>query len=48
MAEARTSNSDFKRAYGEAKKQANDLAGEASDAAQEVYGHARDKADDLL
>jgi ElaB/YqjD/DUF883 family membrane-anchored ribosome-binding protein len=47
MAEARTSNSDFKRAYGEAKKPANDLAGEASDATQEVYGHARERAAEL-
>ena len=47
MAEARTANSEFKRAYGDAKKQANDLADQASDAAQDVYEHARDKAADL-
>ena len=46
MAEARTANSEFKRVYGNAKKQASELAGEASDAAQEVYEHARDKAAD--
>ena len=40
MAEARTANSEFKRVYGNAKKQASELAEEASDAAQEVYEHA--------
>jgi ElaB/YqjD/DUF883 family membrane-anchored ribosome-binding protein len=47
MAQARSASSDFNQAFGEAKKQASNLAGEASDAAQDVYEHARDKAADL-
>jgi hypothetical protein len=35
MPEARTPNSDFNRAFGDAKKQAAGAAGEVSDAAQE-------------
>jgi ElaB/YqjD/DUF883 family membrane-anchored ribosome-binding protein len=40
MAEARTSNPDFGRAFGEAKKNAAGLAGDAVDAAQDVYDSA--------
>jgi ElaB/YqjD/DUF883 family membrane-anchored ribosome-binding protein len=47
MAQARSASSDFNRAFGEAKKQASNLASEASDAAQDVYEHARDTAADL-
>jgi ElaB/YqjD/DUF883 family membrane-anchored ribosome-binding protein len=47
MAQARTANPDFTRAFGDAKKQANDLADQAADAAQEVYEHARDQAADF-
>jgi ElaB/YqjD/DUF883 family membrane-anchored ribosome-binding protein len=47
MAQARSTNPDFNRAFGDAKKQASDLAGQASGAAQDVYEHARDKAADL-
>jgi ElaB/YqjD/DUF883 family membrane-anchored ribosome-binding protein len=47
MAQARSTNPDFNRAFGDAKKQANDLADQASSAAQEVYEHARDKASDF-
>jgi ElaB/YqjD/DUF883 family membrane-anchored ribosome-binding protein len=47
MTQARSTNPDFNRAFGDAKKQASDLADQASGAAQEVYEHARDKAADL-
>jgi ElaB/YqjD/DUF883 family membrane-anchored ribosome-binding protein len=47
MAQARSANSELNQGYGEAKKQASDLAGEASNAARDVYEHARDKAADL-
>jgi len=47
MAQARSADPDFNRAFGDAKKHASNLAGEASDAAQEVYEHARDRASDL-
>ena len=40
MAEARTSNPDFGRALGEAKKNAAGVAGDAVDAAQDVYNSA--------
>jgi ElaB/YqjD/DUF883 family membrane-anchored ribosome-binding protein len=40
MAEARTSNPDFGRALGEAKKNAAGVAGDAVDAAQDVYDSA--------
>src|ERR1700751_4027928 len=40
MAEARTSNPDFGRAFGEAKKNAAGLAVDAVDAAQDVYDSA--------
>ncbi|HXW48104.1 MAG TPA: hypothetical protein VEK31_01540 [Xanthobacteraceae bacterium] len=47
MAPARSANTDFARAFGEAKTQAGNVAGEASDAAQDLYDAARDKAADL-
>lgn len=47
MAQARSANPDLSQGFGEAKKQASDLAGETSDAARDVYGHARDRASDL-
>jgi ElaB/YqjD/DUF883 family membrane-anchored ribosome-binding protein len=40
MAEARSSNPDFGRALGEAKKNAAGVAGDAVDAAQDVYDSA--------
>jgi ElaB/YqjD/DUF883 family membrane-anchored ribosome-binding protein len=47
MAQTRTANSDFTRAFGDAKKQAGQIAGEASDAAQDIYDRAIDSASDL-
>jgi len=47
MAQARSVSSEFNQAFGEAKKQASNLAGEASNAAQDVYERARDTAADL-
>jgi ElaB/YqjD/DUF883 family membrane-anchored ribosome-binding protein len=47
MAQARSASSDLNQGFGEAKKQASDLAGEASDAARDVYEHARERASDL-
>jgi hypothetical protein len=44
MPEARTPNSDFNRAFGDARKQAAGVAGEVSDAAQDLYGQAVDSA----
>lgn len=44
MPENRTQNSDFNRAFGEAKKHASHAAGEVSDAAQDLYDQARDSA----
>jgi hypothetical protein len=41
MPEPRTPNSDFNRAFGDAKKQAAGVAGEVSDAAQDLYGQQR-------
>jgi ElaB/YqjD/DUF883 family membrane-anchored ribosome-binding protein len=40
MAEARASNPDFGRAFGEAKKNAAGFAGDAADAAHDVYDSA--------
>ena len=40
MAETRASNPDFGRAFGEAKKNAAGVAGDAADAAQDVYDSA--------
>ena len=47
MVQTRSASSDFGRAFGDAKKQASNLAGEASNAAQDVYENARDTAADL-
>jgi hypothetical protein len=47
MTQTRTTSSDFSRAFGDVKKQASGVAGEAADAAQDLYGHARDSASDL-
>ena len=44
MPENRTQNSDFNRAFGDAKKQAANVAGEVQDAAGDIYGQARDSA----
>lgn len=44
MAESSSSTSDFDRAFGDAKKQAAGIAGEVSDAAQDLYDHASDRA----
>jgi ElaB/YqjD/DUF883 family membrane-anchored ribosome-binding protein len=44
MPESRSPNSDFNRAFGDAKKHAAGAAGEVSDAAQELYGQAVDSA----
>ena len=47
MPETRTQNSDFNRAFGDAKKQAANVAGEVQDAAGDIYGQARDSASDV-
>jgi hypothetical protein len=44
MPETRSPNSDFNRAFDDAKKQAAGVAGEVSDAAQDLYGQAADSA----
>jgi ElaB/YqjD/DUF883 family membrane-anchored ribosome-binding protein len=44
MPEPRTPNSDFNRAFGDAKKHAANVAGEVQDAAGDLYGQARDSA----
>lgn len=44
MAQSPSSSSDFNRAFGDAKKQAAGVAGEVSDAAQDLYDHASDRA----
>jgi hypothetical protein len=44
MPEPRSPNSDFNRAFGDAKKQAAGVAGEVSGAAQDLYGQAVDSA----
>ena len=44
MPETRAQNSDFNRAFGDAKKQAANVAGEVQDAAGDIYGQARDSA----
>lgn len=44
MPENRTQNSDFNRAFGDAKKNAAGVADQVSDAAQELYDQARDSA----
>jgi F0F1-type ATP synthase membrane subunit b/b' len=47
MSQSRTPTSDFAHALGTAKKQANGIADEATDAAQDLYDHARESAADL-
>ncbi len=47
MAQTRPAGSDFTRAFGEAKKHAGNIAGDAADAAQDLYDHARDSASEL-
>jgi ElaB/YqjD/DUF883 family membrane-anchored ribosome-binding protein len=44
MPEPRNSTSDFNRAFGDAKKQAAGVAGEVTDAAQNLYDKARGSA----
>jgi hypothetical protein len=44
MPETRSPNSDFNRAFGDAKKQAAGVAGAVSDAARDLYGQAADSA----
>ena len=44
MPETRIQNSDFNRAFGDAKKQAANVAGEVQDAAGDICGQARDSA----
>jgi ElaB/YqjD/DUF883 family membrane-anchored ribosome-binding protein len=44
MPENRTPNPDFNRAFGDAKKNASNAAGEVSGAAQDLYDQARDSA----
>jgi ElaB/YqjD/DUF883 family membrane-anchored ribosome-binding protein len=47
MPENRTQNSDFTRAFGDAKKNAANAAGEMSEAAQNLYDQARDSANQV-
>ena len=47
MAQPRAANPDFTRAFGDAKKQAGNVAGDAADAAADLYDQARDSASDL-
>lgn len=47
MPQARTANSDFSRAFGDAKKHAGGVADDVADAAQDLYGQARDSAADV-
>jgi hypothetical protein len=44
MPQTPTQNSDFNRAFGDAKKNAAGVADEVTDAAQDIYGQARDSA----
>jgi len=44
MAQTSSKPTDFNRALGDAKKQAGNVAGAFTDAAQDVYGQARDSA----
>jgi hypothetical protein len=44
MPENRSANADFNRAFGDAKKQASNVAGEVQDAAGDLYGQACDSA----
>lgn len=47
MPQTRAASSDFTHAFGNAKKQAGGVAGEVSEAAEELYDHARTSAADL-
>lgn len=47
MSENRTQNPDFNRAFGDARKNASNAAGEVSDAAQDLYDQARDSANQV-
>jgi len=44
MPENRAQNSDFGRAFGDAKKNASNAANEVTDAAQDLYDQARESA----
>jgi ElaB/YqjD/DUF883 family membrane-anchored ribosome-binding protein len=44
MPESRPQNSDFNRAFGDAKKHAASVADEVSGAAQDILGQTRDSA----
>ncbi len=47
MAQSRSANTDFSRAFGDAKKHMSGVADDAADAAQDIYDQARDRASDL-
>jgi ElaB/YqjD/DUF883 family membrane-anchored ribosome-binding protein len=47
MPENRSQNSDFNRAFGDAKKHAASAASEVSDAAENLYEQARDSANQV-
>ena len=47
MAQSSSRSTDFDRALGDAKKQAENVAGAFSEAAQDVYGQARESAADV-
>jgi ElaB/YqjD/DUF883 family membrane-anchored ribosome-binding protein len=47
VAQNRPANTDFTRAFGDAKKQAAGVAGEAADAAHDLYDHAADSASEV-
>jgi hypothetical protein len=47
MAQSRPANTDFSRAFGDAKKHVSGVADDAADAAQDLYDQARDSASDL-
>jgi hypothetical protein len=44
MPENRTTSPDFNRAFGDAKKEAANVAGEVRDAADDLYGQARERS----
>ena len=48
MAPTSTKPTDFNRALGDAKKQADDVADAFTDAARNVYGQARESAADVV
>ena len=48
MPDNRPQNSDFNRAFGDAKKNATGAAGQVSEAAQDLYDQARDSADQVV